>query len=174
MYGKSASGSSLDAETNLHYNYYRDYDPSTGRYVESDPIGLGGGISTYGYVSANPFSYVDPTGLVEVPGYIPNSKIVSFVREKAAELNLELSKCSDKDILDFVKYIPKSVADDINKSWDKRPTKGIFGGSPTPEQSRINREEYLKERAMIDHAMTDFLQSKKSRGEPCGCKLGGM
>ena len=44
------------------YNYFRDYDPSTGRYVESDPIGLEGGINTYVYAYANPVVYVDPLG----------------------------------------------------------------------------------------------------------------
>lgn len=61
-------GQYFDAETGLHYNYFRDYEPATGRYVESDPIGLGGGVSTYGYVSGNPLAFVDPSGLVKWGG----------------------------------------------------------------------------------------------------------
>jgi RHS repeat-associated protein len=51
-------------ESGLNYNYFRDYDPQTGRYIESDPIGLqGGSYSPYAYASGNPIIYVDPFGL---------------------------------------------------------------------------------------------------------------
>lgn len=57
------AGQYYDQEVNLFYNYFRDYDPITGRYVESDPIGLDGGLNTYGYVGGNALSLVDPKGL---------------------------------------------------------------------------------------------------------------
>jgi RHS repeat-associated protein len=55
-------GQYVDRETNLHYNYFRDYDTSLGRYTRSDPVGLRGGINTYLYAMGNPMIYTDVLG----------------------------------------------------------------------------------------------------------------
>jgi RHS repeat-associated protein len=56
-------GQYYDAESGLHYNYFRDYEPQTGRYVQSDPIGLDGGLGLYLYAHANPLVFRDSFGL---------------------------------------------------------------------------------------------------------------
>lgn len=56
-------GQYYDSETGLHYNYFRTYDPLTGRYITSDPIGIWGDINTYSYAEGNPISIYDPFGL---------------------------------------------------------------------------------------------------------------
>jgi RHS repeat-associated protein len=52
-----------DAETNLHYNYHRYYEPVAGRYVTSDPIGIDGGLNRYAYATNDPVNAIDPFGL---------------------------------------------------------------------------------------------------------------
>ncbi|MFC1751357.1 RHS repeat-associated core domain-containing protein, partial [Pseudomonadota bacterium] len=62
IYNLRFPGQYFDEETGLHYNATRDYDPQTGRYIQSDSIGLAGGLNTYAYANNNPLTYVDPEG----------------------------------------------------------------------------------------------------------------
>jgi RHS repeat-associated protein len=58
-------GQYFDTETGLHYNYFRDYSPNTGRYAQSDPIGLAGGYNTYAYVDSDPLTSFDSDGFAK-------------------------------------------------------------------------------------------------------------
>jgi RHS repeat-associated protein len=57
-------GQIFDGQVGVHYNGFRDFDPATGRYVESDPVGLMGGVNTYLYVLNDPLAFFDSTGLL--------------------------------------------------------------------------------------------------------------
>lgn len=72
-------GQYYDTETGLWNNGFRDYNPILGRYVESDPMGLGGGANTYAYAENNPMDNVDPLGLCD-------EKKCTQARKAAAEL----------------------------------------------------------------------------------------
>jgi RHS repeat-associated protein len=69
-------GQYFDGESTLFYNYFRDYAPAIGRYLERDPLGLGGGTNTYVYSGANPLSNIDPEGLhyyQRLGNYVPHT-----------------------------------------------------------------------------------------------------
>jgi RHS repeat-associated protein len=78
-------GQYFDAESALHYNYFRDYDPAVGRYVQSDPIGIRGGVNTFAYVFVNPLRRIDPYGLQSSDVEAPKPTYPSGAGEKAEE-----------------------------------------------------------------------------------------
>jgi RHS repeat-associated protein len=92
-------GQRFDSASGLNYNYMRDYDPSTGRYTQSDPIGLLGGINTYAYAGSMPTGAIDPMGLAH--GYFDWGDLVFGVPVAAAEM-LNFDPSLPQGLVDFV------------------------------------------------------------------------
>ncbi len=82
-------GQEFDIETGLYHNGFRDYVPGWGRYLESDPIGLGGGLNTYAYVEGNPLRLADPMGLCDSVGKLLLDQIKEWFRDKPGEVTLD-------------------------------------------------------------------------------------
>ena len=87
-------GQYFDQETGLHYNYYREYDPSVGRYIQSDPIGLGAGLNTYSYVAGNPLRFIDRYGLVKWVGEATGFEVSDIFGAGGFQIELT-SECID-------------------------------------------------------------------------------
>lgn len=85
-------GQRYDAASALNQNYFRDYDASTGRYAQSDPIGQNGGLNTYLYVNGNPISHVDSLGLGDCFYSIEDRRLVCYPSlPETASVNIRVS-----------------------------------------------------------------------------------
>ena len=96
----------------IYYNRYRDYDSSTGRYVQADPIGLEGGANPYLYAEANPLGFVDPDGR--------NPVIVGMAIGIGIELGIQAYKNHEngRDVLDWRCY-----------DWAEVGKQGLYGAA---------------------------------------------
>ncbi|MEL1263637.1 RHS repeat-associated core domain-containing protein [Pseudoxanthomonas putridarboris] len=104
-------GQRYDSASAISYNYLRDYDLATGRYSQSDPIGLLGGVSTYSYVAGDPFLSHDEKGLV------PSAAAINSIILGA------LSRCLAGAVTSTTTNIAKQTFDcckDACGSWDVR------------------------------------------------------
>ncbi len=110
-------GQYYDPESGLHYNYFRYYNPQTGRYMTPDPIGLEGGINLFVYVRGNPLRWIDPWGLqnrplLTIPG--PSGQPVPIVHSSESGKNTIgwPEKQTDKDSINkYLNLLAENVGD---------------------------------------------------------------
>jgi len=97
-------GQYLDKETGLFYNYFRDYDPQTGRYVQHDPEGLSDGPNPYAYAGLNPLAFFDPDGRSKISGQKSiggNDPIVSGITKNSPKEKIDAAiKAIDQTLKD--------------------------------------------------------------------------
>jgi len=150
-------GQYYDQETGLYYNYFRYYDPNTGRYLRIDPVGILGGLNGYSYVRNNPLKWVDPLGLW--PWYL----------DKPTEQQAQ----NAQDLLQ--KYVPnlsdKEASQIINDSIDEASTGDFARGGlifPSDMQLPKNLSDLNKSQKEF---IKDFLDDLPDRNDNASDKI---
>jgi RHS repeat-associated protein len=158
-------GQYYDQESNNYYNYFRDYDSATGRYVQEDPIGLYGGFNTYIYVHDNPVKYIDPTGEIlpaAAAGYV---RCVVTCMAVTAAMDAATGSC------DF-KNSGKDCAVDCLLPWNwfkfgKKIGMRSGGGKNAKHKNQDAREAARKKweeaKRKVEQAKRDGLSKKERR-----------
>jgi RHS repeat-associated protein len=133
-YSPRFPGQQYDAETQTHYNYFRDYQPMAGRYIQPDPIGQFAGPSLYGYASQQPIRHWDSTGLDD-HGHHSDPKFLG------GDPKQPLTRMCGCDHQDLHREMNKHLENYVDPSSQKtmRPKRGNSGAIIRNNFSRAER-----------------------------------
>ena len=148
-----------DDETGLHYNRYRYYDPSLGRFVGQDPISYAGGLNLFAY-TPNPVGWIDPLGLAGNPAYATH---VTYQGTDAA---------TGKPHVGCVSMPGKRIDQAVIK-YRYNGNYDLFGGNaPTPLYHGYGQDGKDTDRGLEQHyfKQNDGLQGTANRQNPVGQK----
>ncbi len=137
-------GQYYDAETGLNYNYYRDYNPVIGRYIEADPIGLNGGLNLFSYVDQNPVNWTDQWGLLTAV------EIAQRVFRETAGLRPRRSDPNSEDMLYEARRRIAGIAD----KYPKRVGQPMIPDLNNPIESRVFNQALCAANNKIDPEKT--------------------
>ncbi len=160
-YNPRFSGQYFDSETGFYYNGLRDYDPTTGRYVQSDPVGLAGGMNTYGYAGDDPVGLSDSLGLS--PGNIFEQQSYCFSVQCAGptEAPVEQEQAQEQEqerAADELRGILAGISEE--PTAQSLPSAQQFSDSffdPTRLQAQVTYDpQMLEEQASADHCRPEI------------------
>ncbi len=178
-------GQLFDPETGFHQNCWRDYDPTLGRYLQSDPIGLAGGLNTYGYAYQNPVGLIDPMGENPILAGIVACARIPACGNAVAALLLATGAAIQQSLLPVPELCPlpnpaepflNESAEDRNPAQDKKLTAGeiraLKGASIDPEDLNGGRRTGSQD-LYKDKKGRIYVKPKggKGTGEPTGLNI---
>lgn len=165
-------GQYYDEETGLHHNFHRDYDPATGRYIQSDPFGVGGGLNFYVYSVSNPTNFSDAYGLKQKNESMFELPSVRDYGCKAVEVALGRLKEEKEGALDWwqdqLSSIEKSCEEKAIKCSERYPCDPEerlqclnTAGTECNKEKDAVRERYAEKIREIDNRWQNYLEDLK-------------
>ena len=123
-------GQFYDTKSKLNYNYFRDYNPFSGRYMQSDLIGLNGGVNTYGYALQNPMRLIDPLGLKVSGEWVSIVPIAEGIYDSSVGTRDDFNALPDDGVIvdiwgfGYLQGIVSCVDDECGDAWTVEPKLG--------------------------------------------------